>query len=315
MTLRLTRAALLAGTASALVIPCVARAQTATSPVKVGIALNDPYLEPYYARDQGFFASAGIDVTIETIANGGAIVQAAAANAIDVGVGELTQVVNAIDHGVPFSVFAGGAIHSPAEPTLVLCVAKNAPEKTAKDFEGKTVGITTLRSLPAAAVMLWLEKGGADLTKVKFFELPLSQLAPALARGTVTAALVGEPFITDAGDAIRQLAVPFDAVAPSFYIGCWYAKRDWLAKNGSTAKRFADAIYAAGRWANTHRPESAVIEAKYLQLDADKLKTMRRNTFATALDPKLMQPVLDLAVRYKMLAKPVAAGDVITRPA
>jgi NitT/TauT family transport system substrate-binding protein len=279
--------------------------------VKVGIALNDPYLEPFYARDQGFFASAGIDVSIETIANGGAIVQAAAANAIDVGVGELTQVVNAIDHGVPFAVFAGGAIHSPAEPTLVLCVAKNAPEKTAKDFEGKTIGITTLRSLPAAAVMLWLEKGGADLTKVKLFELPLSQMAPAVARGTIAAALVGEPFITDAGDALRQLAVPFDAVAPSFYIGCWYAKRDWLAKNAVAARRFADAIYAAGKWANGHRAESAAIEAKYLKLDADKLRAMRRNTFSTALDPKLMQPVLDLAVRYKMLAKPVAANEVI----
>ena len=306
---------MLAGTAGALLAPRLARAQTTLLPVKVGIALNDPYLEPYYARDQGFFAAAGIDVTIEPIANGGAIVQAAAANAIDVGVGELTQVVNAIDHGVPFSVFAGGAIHSPAEPTLVLCVAKNATEKTPKDFEGKTIGITTLSSLPAASVMLWLEKGGADLSKVKFFELPLSQLAPALTRGTVTAALVGEPFITDAGDGIRQLAVPFDAVAPTFYIGCWYAKRDWLAKNAVAAKRFADAIYTAGRWANTHRSESAVIEAKYLRLDADKLRAMRRNTFATALDPKLMQPVLDLAVRYKMLAKPVLAGDVITRPA
>jgi NitT/TauT family transport system substrate-binding protein len=309
---RITREAMIASTLGILcTAPSLVRAQTALLPVKVGIALNDPYLEPFYARDQGFFATAGIDVSIETIANGGAIVQAAAANAIDIGVGELTQVVNAIDHGVPFAVFAGGAIHSPAEPTLVLCVTKNAPEKTAKDFEGKIIGITTLRSLPAAAVMLWLEKGGADLSKVKLFELPLSQMAPAVARGTITAALVGEPFITDAGDALRQIAVPFDAVAPSFYIGCWYAKRDWLVKNAVAARRFSDAIYAAGKWANAHRSESAVIEAKYLKLDADKLRAMRRNTFSTALDPKLMQPVLDLAVRYKMLGKPVAASEVI----
>jgi len=61
--------------------------------------------------------------------------------------------------------------------------------------------------------MLWLEKGGADLSKVKLFELPLGEMGPALARGTVAAALMGEPFITDNKDTVKHLSVPFDSVA------------------------------------------------------------------------------------------------------
>jgi len=38
---------------------------------------------------------------------------------------------------------------------------------------------------------------------------------------------------------------------------------------------------------------------------------MPRNSFALGLDPKLMQPVLDLALRYKMLATPLSAADII----
>jgi NitT/TauT family transport system substrate-binding protein len=285
-------------------------AQTA-APVRVGVALNDPYMEPFYARDRGFFSTAGVSVDIGPLANGGRILQGVAGGAIDVGVGELTQIANAIEHGVPLAVFAGGAIQRPEDPTLILCVAKDARIRNAKDLEGQTVAVSTLNSLPAAATMLWLEKGGADLSKVKLFELPLGEMGPALARGTVSAALMGEPFITDNKDTVKHLSVPFDSVAPSFYIGCWYAQRDWLTKNADTAKRFASAIYAAGGWANTHRSDSAVIEANYVKLDAARLATMPRNTFAQGLDPKLMQPVLDLALRYKMLATPLLAANII----
>jgi len=286
-----------------------ADAQT-SAPVRVGVALNDPYMEPLYARDRGFFTKAGVSVDIQPLANGGRILQGTAAGAIDVGVGELTQVANAIEHGVPLAVFAGGAVHKPEEPTLILCVAKNSRVRTAKDLEGQTVAVSTLNSLPAAATMLWLENGGANLAGVKLFEMPLGEMGPAVARGTVAAALMGEPFITDNGDAIRHLAVPFDSVARSFYIGCWYAQRDWLTKNADTARRFASAIYAAGDWANTHRSDSAVIEATYVKLDVERLRTMPRNTFALGLDPKLMQPVLDLGLRYKMLATPISAADI-----
>jgi ABC-type nitrate/sulfonate/bicarbonate transport system substrate-binding protein len=158
---------------------------------------------------------------------------------------------------------------------------------------------------------LWLESGGTDLTKVKFFELPLGEMGSALARGTVGAALMGEPFIADNKDAIAKLAVPFDSVARSFYIGCWYAQRDWLSKNADVARRFASAIYAAGGWANTHRPDSAAIEATYVKIDVERLRAMPRNSFALALDPKLMQPVLDLALRYKMLSTAIAAPDIV----
>jgi ABC-type nitrate/sulfonate/bicarbonate transport system substrate-binding protein len=141
--------------------------------------------------------------------------------------------------------------------------------------------------------------------------LPLGEMGSALARGAVAAALMGEPFIADNKDTIGKLAVPFDSVARSFYIGCWYAQRDWLAKNADAVRRFTSAIYAAGAWANTHRSASAAIEATYVKLDVERLRAMPRNSFALALDPKLMQPVLDLALRYKMLTAPVAAPDLV----
>jgi NitT/TauT family transport system substrate-binding protein len=305
------RQALVLGTAAAALGLTRGLGAQTLAPVRVGVALNDPYMEPLYARDRGFFAKAGVAVDIQPLANGGRILQGVAAGALDVGVGELTQVANAIEKGVPLAVFAGGAVHRPEEPTLILCVAKNSRIRTAKDLEGQTVAVSTLNSLPAAATMLWLESGGANLASVKLFEMPLGEMGPAMARGTVAAALLGEPFIADNKDTIARLAVPFDSVGRSFYIGCWYAQRDWLTKNADTARRFASAIYAAGDWANKNRSDSAAIEATYVKLDVERLRAMPRNSFSLALDPKLMQPVLDLGVRYKMLPSPISAADAV----
>ena len=40
---------------------------------------------------------------------------------------------------------------------------------------------------------------------------------------------------------------------------------------------------------------------------------MQRTTYATNLDPRLMQPVLDVAVGYKLIERPVAAPDLIVK--
>jgi hypothetical protein len=40
---------------------------------------------------------------------------------------------------------------------------------------------------------------------------------------------------------------------------------------------------------------------------------MNRTAYATSLDTKLMQPALDIAARYKLIDRPMAAADLITR--
>jgi hypothetical protein len=40
---------------------------------------------------------------------------------------------------------------------------------------------------------------------------------------------------------------------------------------------------------------------------------MTRGSFATSIEPKMMQPVIDLAVKYNMLPKRVEAADLIMK--
>ncbi len=79
-------------------------------------------------------------------------------------------------------------------------------------------------------------------------------------------------------------------------------------------RRLATALYDTARWANGHHDETAPILAKYAKLDLARIRAMNRTRYATSLDPKLMQPVLDIALRYNLLEKPKSpAADLIAR--
>ena len=194
-----------------------------------------------------------------------------------------------------------------------MCVAKNSPIKTARDLEGQTIGVPALVALTATAVKAWLAQNGADLAKVRFVEMPLPQMAEAVARGTIAATHLGEPQLTAGAAQLTPIAKPYDAIASTFILSDWFTTRDWIARNPDAAKRFVAVAYETARWANANRDQSLAILAKYAKYDLDLVRNMRRASYATALDPRLIQPVLDAGAKYKALERPFNANDLIVR--
>jgi len=297
--------------ASAAGLPHPARAQTV--PLRVGAVGTLSYAEPYFLSETPFAQNAGLAVDVTTLSNGGAIGAAVAGGAIDVGLSDIIQVANASAHDIPFAFFAASSVYRTEAPLTLMCVAKNSPIRDAKGLEGQTIGVNGLRTMAEISAREWMRQNGADPAAAKFVEISPALGAPALQRGTIAAMMMSEPLIAAAGDDIRHFAKPYDAVAKSFYISAFFAKRDWLAQNAATARKLTQAIYDAGTWANHHADASLPILAKYLKLDPDRIRAMARSDFATSLDPKLMQPVLDVAVKYGLIEKPVDAASLIAR--
>jgi ABC-type nitrate/sulfonate/bicarbonate transport system substrate-binding protein len=301
----------------ALFVAAAEPAGAQTSPVlRLACFPTDSYGEAYYAQDMGFFKEHGISVEF-VVNNAGAVALAAlAGNGVDIGVANPVSIAQAYVKGVPISVFAGGGLYTATSPATLLVVPKNSPLQKPKDLEGKTIGLPGLGDQLQAATIVWLQKNGADPAKVKFIELnPPTVILGALAQGRVDAATPPEPIMTQSlqSDA-RIFGDPFAAIAPRFFIGLWVARTDWLKANPEVARRFADAIYEAARWANTHHDESAAILAKYAKADPAAFRTMRRATFSdSALDPRLIQPILDAGTQTGMLSTAVKAADMVTK--
>ncbi len=303
--------ALIGASAAALAYPRRARAQATA--LRIGSVAADAYAEPYYAQDLGSFARAGLNVELSSFPNGAALAAAVVGGSVDAGVGDATEVANGVARGVPFALFAGCGLYSTKAPTTLLCVAKDGPVASAKDLEGGVVAVISLVSLASTAVKAWLTNNGADLAKVRLVEMPFPLMGSALARGNIAAAFIAEPALTAVKADVKILGKAYDAIAPEFLISDWFTTRTWLERNGDAAKRLTGVIYETARWANAHQDQSAPILAKYSKLDLDRVRAMTRALYATALDPRMVQPVLDAATKFKSLDRPFKAAELIVR--
>ena len=297
--------------ALATAVPRPSRADDA--PLRIGTSAIDGYLEPYYAVDHGFFARAGLAADVQLFSGGARVTTALAANAIDIGISNPISLANAVDHGLGMAFIAAGVLYN--RDAIALCVASDSPVVAAKDLNGKTIGATALEDSNTLHVRAWIDRNGGDSTTVQFVELPFSAMAAAIARGTVAAAPIAEPALTPALRAgnVRIFAHTLDVYGRNYLIGGWIARTDWVSRNTAAARKFAGAIYATARWANTHPGETAPYVARYAKIDLATVMSMNRSTCAEAWTPQLVQPALDLGYRYGLFHRRLTADDLLAK--
>jgi NitT/TauT family transport system substrate-binding protein len=290
------------------------RASSADDPnaIRVLAVPIDLYAQAYYAQDLGLFKAAGLNVEITTLANGGVTATALAGGSGDVGVTNTVQVATAIARGLPLTIIAGAGLYSTHAPSTAICVTKASPLRTAHDLEGKTLAVAALNDQSTIAMKKWMTDNGADYKKVRMIELGYPEMIAALPAGRVDAAMLAEPWQTTArnGDD-RLFAKPFDSIAPEFNIGVWATTRSWAQAHPDLVKRFAGAIYAAAKWANTHHAESALILAKYAKADPKVIGGMIRVMQSTDLTTNHVQPALDAAFQFQQMDHHMNAAEII----
>ena len=275
--------------------------------VRMGTIPIEPSAEAYYGAEAGIFAANGITPVVQTLNNGATIVQAVLGGDLDVGEVNPFQLAVAIARGITLQMIAPACIYTKrvANPNVV--VAKNSSIKSPKDLTGATIGVGSLGDFNQLSLWAWLDANGVPRAGIKYIELPFSEIGAALARGTIQAGFIVEPAKTDAMRAgeIRDFADTYIALAPELATTVWFTSKAWLQKNPDTAKNLVKAIYATGRWANTHGPQAAEIIAKVTKIDPAIVGAQQRRLFATANDKNYVAATLTLAAKYNMLARPV----------
>ena len=167
--------------------------------------------------------------------------------------------------------------------------------RSARDLDGKTIGIIAIGDLTTISTEAWLDGNGLDHTRVKFVEIPNAQMAAALERGTVDAAMINSPALQAALERGRILGKPYGAIAPRFIANGFYAKSDWLARHRDEAHRFAHTVVDAQQWAMRNPAASAQILIDANKLSPEFVAKMSRSVYAERFDPALLQPLIDTA--------------------
>lgn len=273
----------------------------------------DPGSQAFYARDQGFFTKVGIRPEINTQLSGGAVAAAVAGGAADVGQSNLTSIAAAHEHGLPFVVIAGANLFVWQQHQNVLAVAPNSPIREARDLIGKTVALPGVKNITEAALDAWLEQRGVAPGSIKVVELPMSSMAEAVDSGRIDAAEMTYPELADALEKkqVRVIGYPFEAIAKDFLAGAWFTTVSWAKVHPDLVRAYAQAMTLSADWANKNPDQSAKILERATGVPLNPHSP--RVKFATTLDPRAMQPVIDVSAKYGLLKASFPATDLIYR--
>jgi NitT/TauT family transport system substrate-binding protein len=158
-----------------------------------------------------------------------------------------------------------------------------------------------------------IDSKGGDSSKVRWVELPPSTVTAALEQGRIDAGLITEPYMSrdiKAGK-VRFIVDELSGYPRPILETAYYATRDYVDKNRDTVARFAKVMAQAAAYSNTHLAETVPLFAAFANIDAETAAQMHHTWEATEFDPRSIQPVIDLAAKYKIIPRELDARDFI----
>jgi NitT/TauT family transport system substrate-binding protein len=309
------RRSFLAGTAALACAPSFAGAQTLT-PLSVATSPDEDAVACLYGISSGIFRRYGLDVTLTAANSGAAISNGVVGGSIDIGKASLLGLIAGYAKGVPFTLIAPASMYSSAAPVAGTLVRSDAGIRTAADLSGKTVSVQSLKGFLQIALMKWIDEHGGDSSAVRYIELSPSAASAALLAGRVDAATLANPSLaaTLATKKARVFAWSCDSVGKYYLQAAYFSTTDFTAKNADAIARFARAVAESSTYTNAHTAETVEMVSKFTNVAPADVAGMTRVTCGTKLDPAQIQPVVDLAVKYKIIATRFDARDLIDAP-
>ncbi len=215
----------------------------------------DPLWIPFLAaEDQGFYAEAGFEVTIQPPPDNSTTMKMLAGGQADVGLSAITDVVFARGEDLPVVSVANmttsnnwGLFALGEEPIDVAALA------------GATIGIYN-DSWTAAMLPLMLEAGGLSMDDVETVAATGSVI-PLLLDGEIDVATevtnLGGVEITTSGGGEPQVLLAPEVGAPDTPVWVYVANSGWAAEHARAATVWLEATHRGARWA-VDNPEEAV---------------------------------------------------------
>jgi NitT/TauT family transport system substrate-binding protein len=288
---------------------------TAIRVVDLPIANFTPLL---VARDKGYFAEENLAVTWTPVDQGAVAIQAVYGGSAEVGASAVFETMVARGNGFDLMFLAAGVhIHDHPPDNSALLVRTDGSVRSAADLVGKNVSVGLINSINYVHMLAWLQKHGVDPQKVQFLEIPFPQMADALFQKRLDAVWNVEPFVTFMiqGGKAEVLSYPYLETLPGMDVANYFAKESWVKANPDVALGFKRAVdRATTDVAAMPKEDRDNWVAKFTGMKLDLVTNVTLPIFSTTYNIPSLQANLELAMKYKMVAKPFDVTTMIWNP-
>ncbi|MCS0499833.1 ABC transporter substrate-binding protein [Protaetiibacter mangrovi] len=274
-------------------------------PITVGVIPIADTAPLYLAQSEGFFADAGLDVTIETAAGGAAIVPAVVAGDYQFGFSNTLSLMVAQSKDIDVKMVSA-AVATTGDTSSdfgAIVVKGDSPIQTAADLSGKTVSSNTLGNINDTVTRSVVDAAGGDGASVNIVEVAFPDAVAAVENGQVDAAFVVEPFVSAAlaaGDRVVSYAyADFD---PSLDIAAYFALGSYVSDNPDIVEKFQTAMSQALEFAQKNPDAVRDIIGTYTKTDDATRAKIVLPMFPVEINEAAQKKLAEAAVTYGALS-------------
>lgn len=273
--------------------------------IKVGLPTTANSVSAYLAME-GAFEEQGLEVEPVVIQSGAEAIPLLLNGGLDITLGDGIGTLTAASNDVPLAVF-GIATIQPEDPDLDPTGMFALDDSvTVESLEGQTFAVSQLGGAAELIAKAAIDAEGGDSSKVTFVELAAEQMGAAIQAGTVKAALITEPYATQAEKKLGLYVMnrPTSVGGPGLPATTWVTTLQYGAEHADILQRFAIAVQQAGIEANANPDGAREVAKSFMTAPPEVIDVIRFPVFSENVgDTSGMLDFVELANEYNVFKK------------
>jgi ABC-type nitrate/sulfonate/bicarbonate transport system substrate-binding protein len=301
------------GTLAALMlVTAPTSAQTpAPTPVRAAYIPVITWLPAWVAKEKGFFAKHGLDVTL-SVAQNLSVLPGTVGRQFEFVPSTAPDLLKAVASGLDVVAVAASVFETEDNSSTQLMVAKDSGIASAKDLTGKLIATPTIGGVIHVSVLYWLKKSGVDPATVRAVEVPFPNMADQLKAKRVDAVEAVEPFVgalRAAGNV--SLTAPLLSAGKEVLFPFWISSGEWARAHGPVVAAWKASLDDAIAFIKENPEEARKIVAQYTKLPEPVVKATPFPTYRTAITAKDIEVWANVMREIGQLPNPVDPAKLV----
>ena len=316
MNFRPLAMALIGGTLAATMLMAVPLgAQTAApTPVRAAYIPVITWLPAWVAKEKGFFAKHGLDVTLSAAQNL-SLLPGTVGRQFEFAPSTAPDLLKAVASGLDVVAVAASVFETEDNASTQLMVAPDSGITSAKDLTGKLIATPTIGGVIHVSVLYWLKKNGVDPGSIRAVEVPFPNMADQLKAKRVDAVEAVEPFV-GALRAAGNVAItaPLLSAGKEVLFPFWISSGEWARSHGPLVAAWKASLDDAIGFIKENPEEARKIVAQYTKLPEPVVKATPFPTYRTAITAQNIGVWADVMREIGQLPTPVDPAKLVVAP-
>lgn len=239
---------------------------------------------PFIAQEKGYFSANGLDVTIITFDFG-----LKAAEALLAGKADIATAADFVLTSLGFDHTDLRAISSIARSrTDEIVFRTDRGIETPKDLKGKKVGVSP-KTKGEFFLARFLVLNGMDYRDVVIVHLEPARIVEALAQGTIDAASIWEPFVSDILKRLGDKARSWPAQSEVAFYYLLLGRENWLLEHPEAVQRFLASLVQAEEFTRKNPREAQQFVSRRFNYDPAFVQALwQKNNFTVELPHQVL---------------------------